>query len=332
MSSQLLEIQPRDLRFIFELQKQNSCTIKLTNKTEKHVAFKVKTTSPKKYCVKPNVGIVLPRATFEFIVTMQAQQVAPPDMVCKDKFLVQSAIVPPETEDVVITPDMFLKGEGRSVEEKKLRVVLVAPSHSPELAPMNGSLLQIPTSNDLIAGDEPSNHEETVIPSHTVEEHMPKSETMTHENLMPVGDFQSGQTTDTGLIPLKEVEPGLTKELESKLLEDGVLLAAGNGDVKSREIEFESLTDAEQLQLYKVLDEMKSRVHDLESKLHKAEEAMAKLADERSSTVQDTEILQKELVSLKERRVERKVKTGFPLLFVCMVAFMSFTLGCLLNA
>ncbi|KAL9259677.1 Vesicle-associated protein 2-2-like protein [Drosera capensis] len=307
MSSQLLEIQPRDLRFIFELQKQTSCTVKLTNKTEKHVAFKVKTTSPKKYCVKPNVGIVLPRATFEFIVAMQAQQVAPPDMVCKDKFLVQSAIVSLETEDVDITPDMFLKGEGRSVEEKKLRVILVAPSHSPELAPVNGSLQQIPTSDDLIAGDEPSSHEETVIPSHM--EHLPKSKTMTDENLMPVGDSQSGQTSDTGLVPIKEVEPGMTEELESKLLEDGVLLAAGNGDVKSREIESKSLTDAEQLQLYKVLDEMKSRVHDLESKLRKAEVAMAKLADERRSTVQDTEILQKELVLLKERRVERKVKT-----------------------
>ncbi|KAL9272195.1 Vesicle-associated protein 2-2-like protein [Drosera capensis] len=332
MSSQLLEIQPRDLRFIFELQKQSSCTIKLTNKTEKHVAFKVKTTSPKKYCVKPNVGVVPPRATFEFIVAMQAQQVAPPDMVCKDKFLVQGAIVPPETEDVVITPDMFLKGEGRPVEEKKLRVILVAPSHSPELAPMNGSLLQIPTSNDLIGGDEPLNHEETVILSHTVEEHMPKPKTMTHETLMPVGDFQSGQTTDTGLVPVKEVVPGMTEELESKFLEDGVLLAAGNGDVKSKEIESESLTDAEQLQLYKVLDEMKSRVHDLESKLRKAEVAKAKLADERRSTVQDSDMLQKELVSLREKRVERKVKTGFPLLFLCMVACMSFTLGCLLNA
>ena len=37
-------------------------------------------------------------------VTMQAQRSAPSDMICKDKFLVQSTIVPAGTNDVDITP------------------------------------------------------------------------------------------------------------------------------------------------------------------------------------------------------------------------------------
>ena len=39
-------------------------------------------------------------------VTMQAQRTAPPDMVCKDKFLIQSTIVPVGTTDEDITPSM----------------------------------------------------------------------------------------------------------------------------------------------------------------------------------------------------------------------------------
>lgn len=37
---------------------------------------------------------------------MQAQRTAPPDMVCKDKFLIQSTIVSAGTIDEDITPSM----------------------------------------------------------------------------------------------------------------------------------------------------------------------------------------------------------------------------------
>ncbi|RRT54023.1 hypothetical protein B296_00031678 [Ensete ventricosum] len=62
----------------------------------------VKTTNPKKYCVRPNTGVVLPRSTCDVAVTMQAQKEAPPDMQCKDKFLLQSVIA----ENGVTTKDI----------------------------------------------------------------------------------------------------------------------------------------------------------------------------------------------------------------------------------
>lgn len=37
---------------------------------------------------------------------MQAQRVAPPDMICKDQFLVQSTVVPAGTSDDDITPSI----------------------------------------------------------------------------------------------------------------------------------------------------------------------------------------------------------------------------------
>ncbi|KAJ7944748.1 Vesicle-associated 1-1-like protein [Quillaja saponaria] len=128
---ELLSIEPLELKFPFELKKQISCSLQLLNKTDNYVAFKVKTTNPKKYCVRPNTGIVLPRSTCDVIVTMQAQKESPPDMQCKDKFLLQSV----KTNDGATTKDinaeMFSKEAGHVVEECKLRVVYVSPPQPP---------------------------------------------------------------------------------------------------------------------------------------------------------------------------------------------------------
>ncbi|XWS38569.1 hypothetical protein CRYUN_Cryun19dG0142800 [Craigia yunnanensis] len=126
-----LSIDPVELKFPFELKKQISCSLQLSNKTDNYVAFKVKTTNPKKYCVRPNSGIVLPRSTCDVIVTMQAQKDAPPDMQCRDKFLLQSVKANDGTTPKDITAEMFNKEAGHVVEECKLRVVYVSPPQPP---------------------------------------------------------------------------------------------------------------------------------------------------------------------------------------------------------
>ncbi|KAL2491319.1 Vesicle-associated protein 1-1 [Abeliophyllum distichum] len=127
---ELLQIDPLELQFPFELKKQISCSLQLTNTSDNSVAFKVKTTNPKKYCVRPNTGVVLPHSTCDVTVTMQAQKEAPSDLPCKDKFLLQSVVVSAgATKD--ITPDMFNKESGNRVEECKLRVSYVPPPQPP---------------------------------------------------------------------------------------------------------------------------------------------------------------------------------------------------------
>ncbi|KAJ0254893.1 Vesicle-associated protein 1-1 [Hirschfeldia incana] len=130
-NSELLSVEPLDLQFPFELRKQISCSLYLTNKTDNHVAFKVKTTNPKKYCVRPNTGVVLPRSTCEVLVTMQAQKEAPSDMQCKDKFLLQGVAASPGVTAKDVTPEMFSKEAGYLVEETKLRVTYVSPPQPP---------------------------------------------------------------------------------------------------------------------------------------------------------------------------------------------------------
>ncbi|XP_019462783.1 PREDICTED: vesicle-associated protein 1-2-like isoform X2 [Lupinus angustifolius] len=148
MTSHLIQILPSQLTFLFQFNKQTSCLIQLRNKDHQYVAFKIKTTSPKKYCVRPNIGIIKPKDTRDFTVTMQAQKIAPPDLNCKDKFLIQCTIVPFGATEDDITSDMFAKDSGKYIEEKKLRVVLIAPPSSPVLLPVNGDTNQ-DSSNEI---------------------------------------------------------------------------------------------------------------------------------------------------------------------------------------
>lgn len=129
-NGQLINVYPEELRFEFELEKPSYCNLKVVNNTEHHVAFKVKTTSPKKYFVRPNSSVVQPWDSCTITVTLQAQKEYPPDMQCKDKFLLQSTKVPPSTDIDEIPPDTFTKDGDKIIEECKLRVVYNTPSQN----------------------------------------------------------------------------------------------------------------------------------------------------------------------------------------------------------
>ncbi|KAF3448258.1 hypothetical protein FNV43_RR08971 [Rhamnella rubrinervis] len=109
-----------------ELEKQSFCDLKVVNNTEHHVAFKVKTTSPKKYFVRPNTGVIQAWDACVIRVTLQAQREYPPDMQCKDKFLLQSTTVTSNVDVDELPPDTFNKESGKVIEEFKLRVVYVS--------------------------------------------------------------------------------------------------------------------------------------------------------------------------------------------------------------
>ncbi|GMQ04688.1 hypothetical protein CsSME_00050026 [Camellia sinensis var. sinensis] len=123
----LISVHPEELKFQFELEKQSYCDLKVANNTEHYVAFKVKTTSPKKYFVRPNTGVIQPWDSSVIRVTLQAQREYPPGMQCKDKFLLQSTIVAPNSDVDELPQDTFNKDSGRTMEERRLRVVYLSP-------------------------------------------------------------------------------------------------------------------------------------------------------------------------------------------------------------
>ncbi|CAI9103636.1 OLC1v1002159C1 [Oldenlandia corymbosa var. corymbosa] len=117
-----------------ELRKQSSCSMQLTNRTDQYVAFKVKTTNPRKYSVRPNSGVIQPGSVTNVTVNMQALKEMPADMQCKDKFLVQSVIVPGGSTVKDLNQQTFEKEDGKVVGEFKLRVAYI-PANPPSPVP-----------------------------------------------------------------------------------------------------------------------------------------------------------------------------------------------------
>ncbi|KAK9998133.1 hypothetical protein SO802_017736 [Lithocarpus litseifolius] len=158
---------------------------------------KVKTTSPKKYCVLPNAGIIKPKMTFlVYTVTMQAQRAAPPDMQCKDKFLIQSTVIPFGSTEEDITSDMFAKDSGIYIVEKKLRVILTAPPPSPILLPINGVLKQDPSCEASMLKDIVRSGVENIPPPQRVDEDVKGIETAEEMDELRAVDFVDSRPAD----------------------------------------------------------------------------------------------------------------------------------------
>ncbi|TYH50371.1 hypothetical protein ES332_D10G202000v1 [Gossypium tomentosum] len=307
MTSELLEIHPLELKFTFELKKQSSCLIQLTNKTDQYVAFKVKTTSPKKYCVRPNTGIVKPKSTYDFTVTMQAQRVAPPDLICKDKFLIQSTVIPFGTAEEDITSDRFSKESGKHIEEKKLKVFLTSPSNSPVLTAINGDLKQDIGHETSSPRDKARHGVENIPPSQKVAEDF-----MGFETAKDAGELGTTMGTQQFKTSRDETEELTTaSDLQSSVAKDVQQLKSAKAD------DFENL---------------KSKISFMDSKLKEAEVTIMKLTQERSMVAREKDKLQSELELLKTKsNAIRITQVGFPLLYVCMVAVVGLVIEYLSN-
>ncbi|KAJ2788878.1 phosphatidylinositol-binding protein scs2, partial [Coemansia helicoidea] len=97
----------------------------LTNKNNGPTAFKVKTTAPKQYCVRPNAGRIEPGDSVTIQISLQPMKgELPADFKCRDKFLIQSIQISPEMESMPMTElwAMVERDAKSSISEKKLRV------------------------------------------------------------------------------------------------------------------------------------------------------------------------------------------------------------------
>lgn len=134
-----MQIYPLELKFRFEVRKQSPSSLQLYNPTDAPVAFKVKTTSPKKYCVRPNTGVVAPGQTQEVTVIMQAQKEPPADLQnCKDKFLVQCSQLESNATPEDTAPERIAElfaAKGPEVSETKLKVSYLVPHAPPSPVP-----------------------------------------------------------------------------------------------------------------------------------------------------------------------------------------------------
>ena len=92
--------------------------------THSQVAFKVKTTNPKKYSVRPSSGFLDGNSSKEIIITLNASSKSvDPSFIqnCRDKFLIQTTLVDRGTK--VVSSELF--ENSNSLQQHKLRVQMI---------------------------------------------------------------------------------------------------------------------------------------------------------------------------------------------------------------
>ncbi|PNY27539.1 Uncharacterized protein TCAP_02530 [Tolypocladium capitatum] len=148
-----VDVEPSELNFRRPFTVEVSQTLTIKNPTSSPLAFKVKTTAPKQYCVRPNAGRIEPGQDFDVTVLLQAMKADPPlDARCRDKFLVQAAPITPDKEFASITSvlDSVEKGQ---IQERKIRVNWLAVSGSHDQGPSAiQPVLATPSKQPIVNG------------------------------------------------------------------------------------------------------------------------------------------------------------------------------------
>ncbi|KAL9546956.1 hypothetical protein MBANPS3_006413 [Mucor bainieri] len=128
-------------------------SLTIENPHDQPVAFKVKTTAPKLYCVRPNSDIIRPKGSIEVQIMLQAQREEPPlDVKCRDKFLILSTFVDEVTEQMSIT-ELWNYVEGndkhkKNIHQHKLRCVYT-PSKEAKASTVPAPAAPAPVAQDV---------------------------------------------------------------------------------------------------------------------------------------------------------------------------------------
>ncbi|KAL1006400.1 hypothetical protein UPYG_G00071910 [Umbra pygmaea] len=115
---------PYDLKFKGPFTEVVTTNLKLKNPSDKKVCFKVKTTAPRRYCVRPNSGMIESGGTVTVSVMLQPFEYDPTEK-SKHKFMVQTIFAPSTATDIDavwkdVMPDDLM--------DSKLRCVFELPS------------------------------------------------------------------------------------------------------------------------------------------------------------------------------------------------------------
>ncbi|EFA75740.1 major sperm protein domain-containing protein [Heterostelium album PN500] len=127
-SSSLLKIRPREVVFHPPFQGFISNQLKLYNQSEHILAYKVKTTAPIRYCVRPNTGIIPPGESIDVQILLNCTKDVPSiSMKTKDKFQIQSTIVSELNTDPKL---IWSTTPVNQIMKQRLKAVFTLPNHS----------------------------------------------------------------------------------------------------------------------------------------------------------------------------------------------------------
>ncbi|KAF2544949.1 hypothetical protein F2Q70_00019621 [Brassica cretica] len=126
---------------------------------------------------------------------------------------------------------------------------------------------------------------------------------------------------------LDQVFPNGKTSANSVTYSDEPKIPRNRDVVHMQQTDAQNIKALEESKLVKDIEGMKLKVNALESKLKQADSTISKLMEERSISFQHRESLQQELAELRTKKIVKEVHIGFPLLYVCVVAFISIVIG-----
>ncbi|XDV48200.1 hypothetical protein PO909_017652 [Leuciscus waleckii] len=133
---QILILDPSsDLRFRGPFTDVVTTNLKLRNPSDRRVCFKVKTTAPRRYCVRPNSGLIDPGATVTISVMLQPFDYDPNEK-SKHKFMVQTIFAPPGATDLEA---MWKDAKPDDLMDSKLRCVFDMPSDTEKMSELEST-------------------------------------------------------------------------------------------------------------------------------------------------------------------------------------------------
>ncbi|XP_026057503.1 vesicle-associated membrane protein-associated protein A-like [Carassius auratus] len=115
---------PGDLRFRGPFTDVVTANLKLRNPSDRRVCFKVKTTAPRRYCVRPNSGVIDPGSAVTVSVMLQPFEYDPNEK-SKHKFMVQTIFAPSGASDLEA---LWKDARPDDLMDSKLRCVFEMPS------------------------------------------------------------------------------------------------------------------------------------------------------------------------------------------------------------
>ncbi|XP_066288923.1 vesicle-associated membrane protein-associated protein B-like isoform X4 [Branchiostoma lanceolatum] len=144
---QVLILEPSgELKFKGPFTEVVTSNLKLNNPTDKRVCFKVKTTAPRRYCVRPNSGVVEPSSSINVSVMLQPFDYDPQEKN-KHKFMVQSMFAPEGGIDNETMLNMWKDADQTQLMDSKLKCVFELPPEALEaLAKGKTNVFKLETS------------------------------------------------------------------------------------------------------------------------------------------------------------------------------------------
>ncbi|XP_051281798.1 vesicle-associated membrane protein-associated protein B/C isoform X1 [Dicentrarchus labrax] len=149
---QVLVLEPQhELKFRGPFTDVVTATLKLTNPTDRNVCFKVKTTAPRRYCVRPNSGIIDAGNSVNVSVMLQPFDYDPNEK-SKHKFMVQSMLAPYDMTDM---EGVWKEAKPEELMDSKLRCAFEMPlendkTHESESKTVSSSASSVKTEHSAL--------------------------------------------------------------------------------------------------------------------------------------------------------------------------------------